>query len=137
MTATPKKHILVAVGMVLNGDQVLIAKRPDHLHQGGLWEFPGGKVEQDESVPVALARELKEELDLDTDPESMIALTRLDFDYGDKAVSLDTWIVPDHKGKPWGREGQEVKWVSINDLNNYNFPAANTDLIKALKAYLS
>ena len=135
MTATLKKHILVAVGMVLNDDQVLIAKRPEHLHQGGLWEFPGGKVEQAESVPEALARELKEEVDLETDPSNMIPLTRLDFDYGDKAVSLDTWIVPDHKGKPWGREGQEVKWVSINDLDNYNFPAANVQLIKALKDY--
>lgn len=137
MTTSLKKHTLVAVGMVLNGDRVLIAKRPDHLHQGGLWEFPGGKVEATESVPEALARELKEEVDLDTSPDTMIQLTRLDFDYGDKAVSLDTWIVPEHSGKPWGREGQEVVWANIGELENYQFPAANVQLIAALKTYLN
>ncbi|MHA7880956.1 MAG: 8-oxo-dGTP diphosphatase MutT [Saccharospirillum sp.] len=137
MTQPPKKHTLVAVGMVLNGDRVLIAKRPDHLHQGGLWEFPGGKVEPEETVPQALARELKEEVDLDTDPHRMTPLTRLDFDYGDKAVSLDTWIVPEHAGKPWGREAQRVEWVAVANLDNYSFPAANVELIKALKAYLT
>ena len=60
--------IHVAVGVIINNQQqVLIAKRPDHLHQGGLWEFPGGKVDEGETVTQALKRELHEELDLDAD----------------------------------------------------------------------
>ena len=59
----------VAVGVIINDQQqVLIAKRPDHLHQGGLWEFPGGKVDNGEDVEQALVRELHEELDLDVHP---------------------------------------------------------------------
>lgn len=127
--------IHVAVGMVLDGESVLIAKRADHQHQGGLWEFPGGKVEAGETTPQALSRELAEEVGLTVDPDQMLALTCLEFDYGDKAVRLDTWVCPSFTGQAVGLEGQPVRWVPIAELGQYQFPEANQALIEQLQIY--
>lgn len=127
------KVIHVAVGMVLNRDTILIARRPDHLHQGGLWEFPGGKVEEGESVQDALARELEEEVGINANTDAMEHLTKLEFDYGDKIVLLDTWLCHAFSGQAHGKEGQPVKWVNISDLDNYTFPKANATLIEKLR----
>lgn len=127
------KIVHVAVGMVLNGNDILIARRPDHLHQGGLWEFPGGKVEEGESVQQALARELEEEVGILADTGSMEPLTQLEFDYGDKVVLLDTWLCLAFTGEAHGKEGQPIEWVNIKDLDNYTFPEANATLIKKLR----
>ncbi|GGX69397.1 8-oxo-dGTP diphosphatase MutT [Saccharospirillum salsuginis] len=127
------KVIHVAVGMVLNGGTILIARRPDHLHQGGLWEFPGGKVEEGESVQEALARELEEEVGITADTDAMESLTQLEFDYGDKVVLLDTWLCHAFSGQAHGKEGQPIEWVNINNLDNYTFPEANATLIEKLR----
>lgn len=134
---TGARVIHVAVGMVLRGDRILIARRPDHLHQGGLWEFPGGKVETGETVQQALARELAEEVGLRADPDGMTALTRLQFDYGDKVVLLDTWICREPEGEAAGLEGQPVQWVPVAELDDYRFPEANTTLIEQLRRKLA
>src|SRR6056300_1186986 len=96
------KEIHVVAGIIYNDtrDQILIAKRPDHLHQGGLWEFPGGKVDEGESVESALQRELLEELDIgvsEAEPFQQIAHR-----YPDKAVFLDFWKVYNFSGQPDG-----------------------------------
>lgn len=135
MATASIKQIDVAVGMVLDGDRVLIARRADHQHQGGLWEFPGGKVEAGESTPDALARELAEEVGLKVDPATMTPLTCLDFDYGDKRVRLDTWLCFDFNGEARGLEGQPVRWVRLAELDHYSFPEANQSLIEQLRAY--
>lgn len=123
--------IHVAAGVILNDrDQVLLALRPVHKHQGGLWEFPGGKVEAGESVASALARELEEELNLivvDASPFLVI-----EHDYGDKHVRLDVWKVTRHTGNPQGREGQAIAWVDRAALQDYRFPAANMAIVDAL-----
>lgn len=127
------KHIHVAAGVILNSErQVLIALRPKDKHQGGLWEFPGGKVEAGESVQQALARELLEEISL-TVLESSPFLV-IDHDYGDKQVKLDVWLVTKHSGVPHGSEGQEIVWVGIADLARYQFPEANAAIVTALGA---
>lgn len=133
-TSNPVKIVHVAVGIVLRDDQVLIALRPDHVHQGGLWEFPGGKVEPGETVQQALARELAEEVGLAVDTTSMSALAQLKFDYGDKVVLLDTWICPSSEGEAKGLEGQPVRWVAVSELEYYRFPDANAVLIEKLRA---
>ena len=120
----------VAVAAIVVDGQVLLAKRPDHLHQGGLWEFPGGKLEPGETVCQALVRELKEELDIDIRPTR--PLIAINHDYGDKKVFLDVWVVNDYKGVPRGCEGQEIEWLPINDLRKKAFPAANQAIISAL-----
>jgi 8-oxo-dGTP diphosphatase len=125
----------VAVGVVIDADdRILVARRPDHLHQGGLWEFPGGKVEPGESVAAALRRELREELAIEV-AESQPLLT-VEHDYGDKAVLLDVWCVRSFSGEPEGREGQPLRWVAAAELAGLAFPAANQPIVAAVEALL-
>ena len=116
--------------------RVLIARRPEHVHQGGLWEFPGGKVETDESVLEALTRELHEELGINV--QTARPLIRIRHDYPDKSVLLDVWRVdaftgtaPSCGGK--GREGQSIMWVLPTELVKYDFPAANIPIVTAVR----
>ncbi|ARU58681.1 mutator MutT protein [Oleiphilus messinensis] len=131
--AHAKKRIHVAVGVVERDGLILLAKRPDHVHQGGLWEFPGGKVEQGETVEVALVRELSEELGIQANPSALIPLIQIHHDYSDKLVCLDVWRVPEFFGHPQGVEGQPVEWVPIEQLGLYQFPQANVPIIAALQ----
>ena len=125
----------VAVGVVLNRDrQVLIARRHQSQHQGGLWEFPGGKVGTGETVQDALKRELLEEVNLTV--RECARLLSIPHDYGDKKVLLDVWIVNIYSGEATGREGQPVKWVSMSELDDHDFPDANQAIISALKTLL-
>lgn len=110
---------------------MLLTLRPDHLHQGGLWEFPGGKVETGESATQALRRELQEELDIT--PEELRPLIRIHHDYGDRAILLDVWRVSRYSGVPWGKEGQAMEWVNVAQLPQRAFPPANAPVIKALQ----
>lgn len=128
-----KEHIHVAAGVILDsGGQVLLALRPRNKHKGGLWEFPGGKVEAGESVKQALARELLEEINLVVEEASPFLV--IDHDYGDKQVRLDVWRVSRFSGTPLGSEGQEIAWVAIADLHLYQFPEANAGIVAALRA---
>ncbi len=125
--------IHVAVAVILNSEQeVLLALRQKHQHQGNLWEFPGGKVEQAESVYDALVREIDEEIGISI--VSAKAFLKLNHNYNDKSVLLDVWIVEEFYGNPQGREGQPLRWCAINDLNEDDFPAANKAIIYALKS---
>ncbi len=133
----PADAVHVAVGVIFNSkqDQILIAKRPKHLHQGGLWEFPGGKVSSGEAVEHALARELFEELGIsDIQAEPLMDIL---YDYTDKKVYLDIWIIHQFSGQAQGKEGQQCKWVNLQDLlslqSQYQFPAANQPILERLK----
>lgn len=121
----------MAVAVIERSDgHILLAMRSDDQHQGGLWEFPGGKLEEGESVRDALSRELKEELDisvLDSAP-----LIRIHHDYPDKKVLLDVRRVTRFSGEPYGCQGQEMRWVKCEDLHHYEFPAANKSIATAL-----
>jgi|SRR5688572_23403210 len=127
-------HIIhVAAGVILNtSNEVLLALRPLDKHQGGLWEFPGGKVEEGEPVKVALARELLEELNLNVLDAEPLLVT--EHDYGDKRVKLDVWVVRDFNGEPHGREGQTIRWCPISEIGTLQFPAANVPIVKAVMA---
>lgn len=125
------KRLHVAVGVIYRDGQVLIARRPDHLHKGGLWEFPGGKVETGESVTQALSRELHEELGIDIAASS--PLLEISHDYPEKQVLLDVHLVTDFNGLPEGKEGQPLAWVSRQQLDDYAFPEANVAIIDAVK----
>jgi 8-oxo-dGTP diphosphatase len=127
-----KKHVHVAAGVILNGaGEVLLALRPKDKHKGGLWEFPGGKVEEGESVRAALARELLEEINLVVEEATPFLV--IDHDYGDKQVTLDVWTVRRFSGAPHGSEGQQIAWVKIVDLDRYQFPEANAGIVAALR----
>jgi len=124
--------IHVAVAIIKNPRQeVLVALRRPDSHQGGLWEFPGGKVEEGETVFTALQREIQEELDLNI--SAAFPLIKISHDYGDKRVLLDVWQVTKFGGKAIGREGQQIQWLTAVDLQVQDFPAANRRIIDLLK----
>lgn len=122
----------VAVAAIRGGDgRVLISRRPDHLHQGGLWEFPGGKVEPGETVTEALVREIREELGIAVTP--CRRLIRVPFDYPGRRVELDVWLVAPARGeRPQALEVAEWRWVPSGALSGYPFPAANAPIVRAL-----
>lgn len=120
----------VAAAVITDGDErILLAKRKAEQHQGGLWEFPGGKVEGDESVEEALVREIEEEVGLT--PQRFRRLITLPYHYPDRSVLLDVWYVDAFKGVAHGAEGQEIRWVQRMQLGEYAFPEANGPIIMA------
>ena len=125
------KLVHVAVGVLIDdAGRILITRRADDAHQGGLWEFPGGKVEADESVTEALIRELAEELGVTVNASQ--PLMEIRHDYGDKQVLLDIHQVRDWQGEPRGVEGQPLAWVAVSGLAQYEFPEANKPIIARL-----
>jgi 8-oxo-dGTP diphosphatase len=120
----------VAVGVIRNPrGEILISRRPPDVHQGGLWEFPGGKVETGESVLQALEREIQEELGICI--AACRSLLEVNHNYIDKAVLLDVWLVESFRGDPVGREGQALAWCLPEQLHRYRFPEANTAIVDA------
>ena len=133
MSPDSRVHLEVAAGVIWNEDssQVLIAQRPHKVHQGGLWEFPGGKLESGESVEDALVRELHEEIGITV--HASTPLITLHHDYPDRSVRLHVREVRDFEGEPHGVEGQPVCWVFPEDLQSYSFPAANDPIRRAVQ----
>ena len=136
MPSTVPEVIEVAVAAIVNErNQVLISLRPQHAHQGGLWEFPGGKLEAGESVEQALRREIREELGLSIGPAR--PLIGIEHDYGDRRVRLHVWRVEhtDADGLPGetGLEGQPLRWQAVGALDAAGFPAADAAIITALQ----
>ncbi|MGB5395955.1 MAG: Nudix family hydrolase, partial [Gammaproteobacteria bacterium] len=124
--------IHVAVAAIVNANnEVFISRRHLNSHQGGLWEFPGGKVEADENIQQALLRELQEETGIHITHSR--PLIRVHHDYHDKSVLLDVWKIDQYSGEPHGREGQDVRWENVHSLNPDEFPAADVPIIRALQ----
>ena len=126
------KIVNVAVGVIKKNNAIFICKRANEQHQGGLWEFPGGKVEASESVFAALKRELIEEVGITIHSSSQLMV--IEHDYGDKCVRLDIHVVSNFSGQAHGAEGQPSEWVNISELTNYDFPAANAEIIEKLQS---
>jgi len=111
------------------GRRLLIQRRHARQQQGGLWEFPGGKLEPGESRQAALARELDEELGIR--PLRARPLIRIHHDYPERRVLLDVWRVDEFVGEPRGCEGQPIRWVAREHLGDYRYPAANLPVVAA------
>lgn len=121
----------VAVGIVFNShNEILIAKRPLNKYKAGLWEFPGGKLEYNESVFQALQRELKEEVNIEV--ISAEPLLKVQHDYKDRIVLLDTWLVTRFLGEAIGQEEQMIRWVKPDLLNQFEFPEGNQLIIQKI-----
>ena len=129
------KIVEVAVGVIKRGNKIYISKRANSLHQGGKWEFPGGKREANETIEQALARELSEEIGIKVTKQSHFML--IEHDYGDKKVRLDVRLVEEFEGKEHHQEGQQSQWVEINDLRQFTFPDANKVIIDKLVSLLT
>jgi len=123
--------LTVAVGVIQNeAGQILISKRADDVHQGGLWEFPGGKLEAGETAPQALKRELLEELGIHVIRAN--PFLKISHQYDSFAVLLDVFMVTDFNGVACGMEQQAIKWVERLALNSFSFPEANKRIIDNL-----
>jgi len=122
---------IISIAIVKNEqEQFLITRRQKGQHLAGKWEFPGGKVENNESIEAAMIRELKEEVGLTAIDYQ--AFDSLEFQYEQLELNLNFYFVNHFTGEAKGLEGQELKWVSLVELNDYEFPKANISVIKQL-----
>lgn len=124
------KRIHIVAGIILSADHqaVYITKRPNDKHKGGLWEFPGGKVELGENISTAMARELDEEIGIQVVTQS--PFEHFAFDYPDKSLTFDFIVIREFRGAPYGKEGQLGQWVPIAQLDQFAFPEANQPIVQ-------
>jgi len=125
--------IVVSIALINNYDQVLIAKRANNKHLAGFWEFPGGKVEKDETPENALIREVKEELNVDINNKCIAPLSFSEFDYKNFHLLLLLYICRRWEGEPLPMEENELKWVKPSMLRKYKMPPADDSLIYSLQ----
>jgi mutator protein MutT len=125
------KIIDVAAGLVFRDGKLLITERHADAHLGGMWEFPGGKREPDETFEECLARELQEELGIEVIVHELVE--SLTHEYADRAVHLKffrcRWLR--HEPQPLGCA--DFKWVTAEELKDHEFPAADARLLEILK----
>ncbi|WP_333713967.1 8-oxo-dGTP diphosphatase MutT [Yoonia sp.] len=131
------KTVLVsAVALIDAEGRILLAQRPEGKSMAGLWEFPGGKVEQGEIPEAALIRELQEELGIDTWASCLAPLTFASHSYDDFHLLMPLFACRRWNGTPQSREGQALKWVRANALRDYPMPPADVPLIPILRDWL-
>jgi len=122
----------VAAGVITDQQgRILVSRRAQDTHQGGLWEFPGGKCEADESAYQALVRELGEELGIGV--ESARPLISIKHDYHDRCICLDVWQILRYSGEPDGQEGQPLQWLATDALTTLDMPEADKPVINAIR----
>jgi len=128
----PWVHVVAAVIHNPAGE-ILLARRLSHQHQGGKWEFPGGKVEPGEQPKQALVRELHEELGLKVAAKDLQSFMEVRHRYPDKAIFLDVYQLENFAGTAHGMEGQEVAWFPLQALSDMPFPEANMAILEKLQ----
>ncbi|MEL7311684.1 MAG: 8-oxo-dGTP diphosphatase MutT [Pseudomonadota bacterium] len=121
----------VVAGILQRDQEVLVAQRPEGKHGAGFWEFPGGKVEDGESATAALQRELLEELGIDIGDTADLCV--IEHDYAERSVRLNFQRVLDWQGVPRACEQQQIRWVSLNDIDAVEFLPANREVVARLK----
>ena len=131
------KIVLVsAVALIDRDGRVLLAQRPEGKSMAGLWEFPGGKVEDGESPEAALIRELEEELGIGTWESCLAPLTFASHSYPDFHLLMPLFACRKWDGQPVAREGQQLAWVRAAQLKSYPMPPADIPLIPILRDWL-
>jgi 8-oxo-dGTP diphosphatase len=131
------KIVLVAAAALIDSDgRILLSQRPEGKQLAGLWEFPGGKVEQNEKPETALIRELKEELAIDVTESCLAPLTFASHAYETFHLLMPLYVCRRWKGLVQAMEGQQIKWIRAKDLRSYDMPPADAPLIPFLEELL-
>ena len=127
---------IVLVALIDRDGRVLLAQRPAGKSMAGLREFPGGKIEPDETPEAALVRELSEELDIETWDSCLAPLTFASHSYDDFHLLMPLFACRKWDGIVKPKEGQNLKWVEAKALKDYPMPAADIPLISILRDWL-
>ena len=128
----PPKHKQIGVAVINNKQgKILIDRRKEKGEMGGLWEFPGGKIEVGETIEECIKREIKEELDIEIRVGDR--LTTITHSYKAFKVTLYVHNCQHLSGQPQPLECEEIRWVEAAQMNQYQFPAANTQIIHLLQ----
>ncbi len=125
--------LVSAVALVDIDGRILLAQRPEDKSMTGLWEFPGGKVDEGETPEAALIRELKEELAIDITASCLAPLTFASHVYEDFHLLMPLFVCRVWKGMPTPQEGQALKWVRLENLTDYAMPPADEPLVAILR----
>ncbi len=134
MPITAANMLLVVACALVDADgRVLLAQRPKGKAMAGLWEFPGGKIEPDETPEAALIRELKEELSIDVTAACLAPLSFASHGYDDFHLLMPLYVCRKWDGQIMPREGQAVRWLRPRDMFDLAMPEADKPLIAALR----
>ena len=133
---SPPLVLVSAVALVDADGRVLLAQRPPGKSMAGLWEFPGGKVNPDETPETALIRELAEELGIDVTANCLAPLTFASHTYPEFHLLMPLYVCRRWSGMPSAREGQRLAWVRPTRLGDYPMPPADTPLVAMLRDLL-
>ena len=131
-----KTILVVAVVLIDHDGRVLLSQRPSGKSMAGLWEFPGGKVENGEIPEEALIRELKEELGIDTWCSCLAPLSFASHSYEDFHLLMPVFVCRKWVGSPTPMEGQALKWVNRDKLKDYPMPPADIPIIAVIRDLL-
>lgn len=126
------KHTEIAIGIIRSqAGQIFVTQRGEDSHLAGYWEFPGGKVESDETPFDTLKREIDEEVDIVI--RDVTFLKTVEHVYDGRRMTIHAYLVEDWDGIPFAKEGQPSRWVDEDELNVDDFPEANRTIIEMLK----
>jgi 8-oxo-dGTP diphosphatase len=131
-SASTKNHIEVSAALIFRGGRLLITQRHAKSHLGGLWEFPGGKRESGETFEACLVREIREELGVGISVGELFE--EVTHEYLEKSVHLKFFLCKLLSGEPQPLDCAAVKWVDKSQLGDFEFPAADAQLLEKLKA---
>ncbi|WP_342345627.1 8-oxo-dGTP diphosphatase MutT [Falsirhodobacter halotolerans] len=132
-----KTVLVAAVALVDDRGRILLAQRPEGKSMAGLWEFPGGKVEEGETPEAALVRELAEELGIEVSAADLAPAIFASHSYDTFHLLMPVFLCRRWQGEVTGREGQALDWAVASALGDYPMPAADIPLIAPLTMALS
>lgn len=122
----------VGTGIIVRDGKVLIAQRPKGKSLAGFWEFPGGKLEEGETIKQCLVRELQEELSIKATVGEFIMSTSHEYEHGSFSLEVFFVFIPDNI-EPKNNVHQQLKWVTPQEMDLYTFPVADIAIIEKLK----
>ncbi len=126
-----------AAVLINNNNSILLAERPDDKDMAGMWEFPGGKIEQGETPEQALVRELKEELNIAVKISNLEPLTFVSYQYEQISLLMLVFICREWTGEVIPLEKQKTCWTTADKLIEYNMPPADLPIISILQKRLA